>query len=513
MSARLQLEALEDRLAPAAHIGGTTFATIQAAVNAANPGAVITVDPGVYNEAVTVNKSVTLEGAQHGTAGQSASRTGNSATESVVGSGSFGFNVTASNVTIDGFTIAGANDQTTGGFGVYIATNVSGTHLVDNIIQNNIIGLGLSNTGVSQAVVQDNLFRTNNNAGPGAGTAIYSDQTVSGSLSNVLINHNTFAGNDGAGIALNSSDSSHGATNITISNNTFDDNGQQIYLYNTTSAVIADNSFAFASASGGAAALGLYGNDVNIAITDNLFLNGNAFGVRIGNFRTGPNSSISFNNNSISGFATGLRLDPGGYSGTLNATANYWGAATGPASPNNPGGTGVVLDDSGHQVVFAPWLSSGSNGVAAGQAGFAGNQGSLVSSNPTSPGDPGSSGSSPGGPATLADVQHLILTDLTLAQQFLSSGLDQAQQQFGMWFALAFQQSPTAAFNLVFDEISLTTGAITAVQDMIMGKADSGMLATLGQLEASIASNPLASTTAGQTLMTLTGPLVLAELM
>src|SRR5262249_13975671 len=158
-----------------------------------------------------------------------------------------------------------------------------------------IIGLGLSNTGVSQAVIQDNLFRTNNNAGPAAGTAIYSDQTVSGALSNVLINHNTFAGNDGAGIALNSSDPTHGASNITISNNTFDANEQQIYLYNTTSAVIADNSFAFATASGGAAALGLYGNDVNIAIKDNLFLNGNAFGVRIGNFRTGPNSNISFN--------------------------------------------------------------------------------------------------------------------------------------------------------------------------------------------------------------------------
>ncbi|HEY7157963.1 MAG TPA: hypothetical protein VH575_28660, partial [Gemmataceae bacterium] len=380
---------------------------------------------------------------------------------------------------------------------------------VDNIIQNNIIGLGLSNTGVSQAVIQDNLFRTNNNAGPGAGTAIYSDQTVSGSLSNVLINHNTFAGNDGAGIALNSSDSSHGATNITISNNTFDDNGQQIYLYNTTSAAIVDNSFAFASASGGAAALGLYGNDVNIAITDNLFLNGNAFGVRIGNFRTGPNSNISFNNNSISGFATGLRLDPGGYSGTLNATANFWGAATGPTSPFNPGGSGVKLDDSGHQVVFAPWLGSGGNGVAAGQVGFAGNQGSLISSNPTPPGDP----SSGGGPATLADAQHLILTDLTLAQQFLSSGLDQSQQLFGMWFSLAFQQSPAAAFNLVFDEISLTTGAITVVQDMIMGKADSGMLATLGQIEASIANNPLASTMAGQVLTTLTGPLVLAQLM
>lgn len=61
-SRRLHLEQLEDRIAPAAHIGAASYATIQAAVNAATPDAVITVDPGAYAEMVTVNKSVTIEG-------------------------------------------------------------------------------------------------------------------------------------------------------------------------------------------------------------------------------------------------------------------------------------------------------------------------------------------------------------------------------------------------------------------------------------------------------------------
>src|SRR5262249_41860550 len=68
--ATLQIVHLEDRLVPAVtnitpgHIG--TFATIQEAVNAASPGDTILADPGTFSEHVTINKSLVLEGAQHG---------------------------------------------------------------------------------------------------------------------------------------------------------------------------------------------------------------------------------------------------------------------------------------------------------------------------------------------------------------------------------------------------------------------------------------------------------------
>src|SRR4051812_8240821 len=63
-----RLEYLEDRLTPAVHdvTTGMNFATIQAAVTAANPNDVILADAGVYNELVVVDKALTIQGAQHG---------------------------------------------------------------------------------------------------------------------------------------------------------------------------------------------------------------------------------------------------------------------------------------------------------------------------------------------------------------------------------------------------------------------------------------------------------------
>src|ERR1700761_8959655 len=62
------VEPMEQRLLLAAHIVGssTSYATIQAAVNAAVAGATITVDAGTYAEQVTVSKSLTIKGAQAG---------------------------------------------------------------------------------------------------------------------------------------------------------------------------------------------------------------------------------------------------------------------------------------------------------------------------------------------------------------------------------------------------------------------------------------------------------------
>jgi parallel beta-helix repeat protein len=504
------------------------FATIQAAVNAASIGATITVDPGTYNEAVLVNKSVTIEGAQHGVAGQSSSRTGgNPATESVVGNGLYSFDVTASNVTIDGFTLQGGNNAGAGGFGILISGNspanpVSGTHVVNNIIQDNIIGLGLTNSGASQAVIQNNLFKDNNNnpMGAASGTAIYSDQSVSGgALKNVLIDSNVFVGNHNAGIGLSSTDPTQGASGIIISNNTFNANGRQIYLYSTTDSTITGNTIVNATTptdGGSSTAIGLFGNDNNIAITNNLLQNGNTYGIRIINANTAPNSNITITDNSISGFGkAALFLDPNGYVGALNASGDFWGAATGPTDPNNPGGKGDVVTDPANQVQFKPWLSSGANSAGSGQTGFSGDQGSLISSNPVTPpstpgGNTGGSGTS-GNSNLLSTLQQQILHDLLLAQSF-QGDLSAAQQQLSAAFFLASRQSLGDATALVFDEISLTTGGILALQQSMLGIQDDALLNSLGGLESAINTNPLTGTQAGQQIVSLTGALVVAAL-
>jgi hypothetical protein len=51
-----------------------------------------------------------------------------------------------------------------------------------------------------------------------------------------------------------------------------------------------------------------------------------------------------------------------GYTGTLDATQNWWGSATGPTIASNPGGTGETIVDPNNQVVYAPFLTSGADG-------------------------------------------------------------------------------------------------------------------------------------------------------
>ena len=71
---------------------------------------------------------------------------------------------------------------------------------------------------------------------------------------------------------------------------------------------------------------------------------------------------MTINDDSISGNATsGLTIDSGAgaYTGTLDATDDWWGSASGPTTPANPGGTGDKIIDPNNQVNFSPFLVSG----------------------------------------------------------------------------------------------------------------------------------------------------------
>src|SRR5205807_2054351 len=96
------------------------------------------------------------------------------------------------------------------------------------IIQNNIAGLSLANNSTAdQALIQHNVFRNNNNPGPfSSGTAIYTDQiNAGGNVSDVLIDGNNFFNNQNVGVFMDSTSAAQTVTNLTISNNEFDQNG------------------------------------------------------------------------------------------------------------------------------------------------------------------------------------------------------------------------------------------------------------------------------------------------
>jgi parallel beta-helix repeat protein len=362
----LLLEVLEDRSVPAVTVTDlnthATFTSIQAAINAANPGDVLQVSAGTDNENVTVNKSVALIGAQFGV--DARTRSGPETVMDAAGNaGKTPFYITANNVVIDGFTIQGETSANQFGFGILIGAGTSGARIVNNIVQNNVAGISLANApGGNPAVIQHNLFQNNNQPGPVSGTAIYTDQfNAGGPLANVLIDANTFTNNQNAGVIIGPTTAAGAASNITISNNTFTSNGNGVLLFNALTSTITRNTI-----SGGSATQVVIGGGVNgLTVTQNFIQSGSTRGIRIGDFGGGgTNQNVSVNQNFISGNATsGLEIDSAAnaYTGTLDATNNYWGSPSGPNTRNNSSGSGDKIIDANNQVSFRPYLTIGTD--------------------------------------------------------------------------------------------------------------------------------------------------------
>jgi parallel beta-helix repeat protein len=364
---RLFLERLEDRTVPASVHDLTThldFATIQAAVNAANPGDTILVDAGTYNEMVTVNKSLTIEGAEHGVDART-----RSGAESIVQGpgGQTAFVIAANDVAIDGFTVQNATNGNVFGAGIYIQPGVSGTHIINDIVQDNIVGLFLSNSSsVDQAVIQHDLFRDNTQPGPASGTDMYADNFTAGNggVDNVLIDGNTFTNSSVVENAWALGISNVGTTpftGITFSNNTVTNHGRGLYLSDTTNSSITGNTITGASHY----AIGLFGGDSGIQILMN-DLSNNARGLEIGSDGTvpGANSNVTAQENNFASdnvFGVGI-VDFGagnGYSGTLDVSKNWWGNVSGPTAASNPSGTGAkIQNDFADAITYKPWATS-----------------------------------------------------------------------------------------------------------------------------------------------------------
>ena len=170
---------------------GTTTPNIQRAIDAATAGDIVNVQAGTYVNQLNVNKKLTLLGAQSGVDART-----RSGPESIIQglSGHTPVTISVADVDMDGFTVQGNTDGNVFGAGVYLAPGVSGTHFINNIVQQNIVGLFLANSSATdQAVISNNLFRDNTNPGSASGHGIYADQfTSGGTFSDVLIQNNTF---------------------------------------------------------------------------------------------------------------------------------------------------------------------------------------------------------------------------------------------------------------------------------------------------------------------------------
>ena len=330
--------------------------TIQAAINKASPGGTIHVAAGFYPELaggpLTVNKTLTLLGAQAGVD----ARTRLAVAESTVGD-SQGTAVMANNVVIDGFTFQQSTNQAFTGYGIWMAPGTGGTQIVNNIIQDNIVGIGLANSG-AQVLISKNQIQNNNEPGGASGTGIYTDEFVGGpTVRDVVIQENTFRGHVDAGIDSSNTDPTGGVFDLDVSMNLFDTNGRGFVLFNTHNSTI-HNNVVTNSTLVGSAAVRIFDGNTNLTILYNDLTTGVGRGIRLSDLGLvgGPSSGVVINFNNITFFATeGLLVDatPPGHDGTVDATCNWWNSPTGPTNPSNPGGTGEeVVGDAD----FTPWL-------------------------------------------------------------------------------------------------------------------------------------------------------------
>ena len=290
----------------------------------------IEVAAGTYDEVVNVNIPLTIKGANAGIAGN-----GVRGSESIVDGNNGahpGFQITANDVTIDGFKVQNCA-LGTGEAGIYFSG--SNTTIMNNVLFNNAKGVYPSNTGASS--IHHNLFDANNRPGPGAQVGLYAFTTNA-----LSVLDNEFKGQtDNAAVLFDGTASTAKHIGLLFKRN---------YLHNNdaASSAVYAASLSNAEFSNNRITNGLRGFKIAGYSTVNIHNNyisgtGEADILVVNEF--GANISVLANSNHLTSPITIKNTD----ALTVNATCNWLGstvAATNAATISGP-------------VTYIPFLTSG----------------------------------------------------------------------------------------------------------------------------------------------------------
>jgi hypothetical protein len=310
------------------------YPTIQTAVSAATSGATIYVCAGTYDESVTIDLPLTLDGAEYGVPVSSTSP--RSGPETIIdSSGGITYATGATTGTISGFDMYGYSGSGTGEIDADpgLSGVGSGWTFTDNIIDvsNGGIGLNTDNVaGPSPTTISGNEFTQSTPAGEsgtgweGQAVTIWGDPG-----DNVSITGNDFDNLSGPGAAINTSGTlscdglgSGSSQSLSITSNTWEDNGTGgtdenfVALFCTTDASITGNTLAITDSTDANAESPIYlgGGNISPVISGNTETGDGAPGAAGVEVNTAfyPTDNATVENNKITGFNWGV-LVYGGY--------------------------------------------------------------------------------------------------------------------------------------------------------------------------------------------------------
>ena len=374
------------------------YTYIQNAIDAAKDGDTIEVAAGTYNtEKLTIDKSLTLNGANAGIHAVTGSR----ASESIIDLSAFtgdGILVTADNVTIDGFTIVGIpySGNSSSNVNPTIAAEANYT-TVQNCVFNTSEGAlgkeamlvrpGFNNISFLNNEVNNYIFGITARGANYGGSATLPDDGVT----DLTVSGNTFNVGfvDTGSSIIGEAVQIHYGDNIMVTNNTI--HGPGTFESSTYGLINSIGIADFMSGYGAAGTITYSNNEVtncyvgiatfagNGEIRDNI-VTGNNTGIQVGQnddvYISTPATGVTITENDITNNKVGIDVQnfvPDGLTAHHNnivgnteygvqnsdtdifdAINNWWGDASGPYhATNNPSGAGDAVSDN---VNFNPWL-------------------------------------------------------------------------------------------------------------------------------------------------------------
>ncbi len=340
---------------------GSDFQTIQEAVSAAAEGDTVYVNAGIYNEAITLTRAITLQGANAGIDPNTDSR----GEESVItGSGSIRIIASAQNIVIDGFEITNTEGALSYEHGAILIPPRNDGSTVGGADFNQVGNITIRNNWFhdlnARPVLKDcfaaftNLTIANNrieavgnDENTRSGIKLQSRCQAGTQSSGLVIRANVIRNTTYAGIIVDSIDG------ITISDNTISNTPEHgINLgasYGNNNVLISDNHVSEAALPNGSAALRIKGGTYSgtIAVERNSFTD-SRIGLKI---ESGVTASSNFvvQKNIFTGNTTVASL-VNESSFTLEASRNWWGDATGPSGEGEGSGDAI-----GSKIDFSEW--------------------------------------------------------------------------------------------------------------------------------------------------------------